>query len=145
MHSVAGWSSHRCLFFFLFRFLLFFLFDSNCIVHFVLSSDSLFFIFFIFLDVCNKNWIGLIGFDIDAIPSHARYRDTTSSTRRYFVRVILHFFFLHHLRLFKCIIGLLWRERRPDQHSPVHRQSPRNIDICIYRRSSVDRTGRALN
>lgn len=122
--------------FFLVHRFLFFLFAYQLyIIHFILSWFVTFFFFVLFLSmICNKNWNDSIRFDIDAIPSHAPYHDTTSSTRRYFVRVnsSLFFFFLHRLRLFKCIIGLLWRERRPDQHSPVHRQSPRNIDICIY-------------
>lgn len=127
-------------FFFYFVRLFFFLFASNFILFTfssVLIRYFLFLFFFFYFSrstSVTKMWNDSTRLDIDAIPSHAPHHDTTSSTRRYFVRVILHFFFffLHRLRLFKCIIGLLWRERRPDQHSPVHRQSPRNIDICIY-------------
>lgn len=134
----AWLADHRIddLFFFFSSSFSFFSFRLSIIYYSLYSILIRYFFFFVlFLSmICNKNWNDSIRFDIDAIPSHAPYHDTTSSTRRYFVRVnsSLFFFFLHRLRLFKCIIGLLWRERRPDQHSPVHRQSPRNIDICIY-------------
>lgn len=149
-------ADHRidAYFFFLSRFLFsFFLFQLLFTLFSVL--DSLFFlfyfIFFSFLCVCclTKIETTRLDFDIDAIPSRCSipwhdfvdttlFRSGNSSLFFYFCTVCVYFN--------NVIIGLLWRERRHDQHSPVQSPPPRNIDICIYcNRSSVDRTGRALN
>lgn len=86
-------SSFYLVFFFLFFF-------SNYIIHFVFCSRFVIFfiLFYLFLfSLCllsNKKLKRLDSISTSMrFPADARYYDTTSSTRRYFVRVILHFFF----------------------------------------------------
>lgn len=124
-------ADHRidAYFFFLSRFLFsFFLFQLYYSLCFLFSIRYFFyFIFFSFLCVCclTKIETTRLDFDIDAIPSRCSipwhdfvdttlFRSGNSSLFFYFCTVCVYFN--------NVIIGLLWRERRHDQHSPV--QSP---------------------